>query len=171
MANFNVGDKIAYYRKKRGYTQKKLADMIDLSNSMLSVYERGEYVPSVELLKKIATALNLGENETADLFGVPSETQKEKQKQKNSVDISVIFENSLHFKAFFRSFAKNGMLEALDFDSLLQGCKFSDEEKKDCRNYYKTLKMVYDSRNNDEYTKALFDNFINDTRNLYSDKK
>ncbi len=166
-----IGEKVAYYRKLKGYNQKQLAQKLGITNSMLSMYEKGKYNFSPNTLNQIALILGLNENETADLFGVPSETQKEKQKQKNSVDISVIFENSLHFKAFFRSFAKNGMLEALDFDSLLQGCKFSDEEKKDCRNYYKTLKMVYDSRNNDEYAKALFDNFVNDTRNLYSDKK
>ena len=36
-----VGLKIAYYRKKKGYTQTQLAEMIGISSNYLSLIERG----------------------------------------------------------------------------------------------------------------------------------
>lgn len=166
----SVGEKIRKYRKDKNFTQRKLAEMIDMSHSMLSNYENGQAVPSVVTLRKIAEALQLNNSEAADLFGVPSEKEKEKQKQENSFDYSLIFENSLHFKAFFRSFAKNEMLELLDFKNYLEKCKFSDEEKRSCELYYTELSMYYENRDkNGDFSKLAFQNFINDTSKLYKD--
>jgi len=36
-----VGLKIAYYRKKKGYTQTQLAEMVGISSNYLSLIERG----------------------------------------------------------------------------------------------------------------------------------
>ncbi len=167
----NFGEKIKKYRKNRNFTQRKLAEMIDMSHSMLSNYENNQAVPSVVTLRKIAEALQLNESEAADLFGVPSEKEKEEQKQENSFDFSIIFENSLHFKAFLRSFAKNGKLELIEFEPFLKQCKFSDEEKQSCELYYTELSMYYDNREKSDFSKLAFQNFINDTSRLYKDTK
>lgn len=41
-------------RKKRGITQKELADQLDLSITAISQYETGKREPKFETLKKIA---------------------------------------------------------------------------------------------------------------------
>lgn len=163
----SVGEKIRKYRKDKNFTQRKLAEMIDMSHSMLSNYENGQAVPSVVTLRKIAEALQLNNSEAADLFGVPSEKEKEKQKQENSFDYSLIFENSLHFKAYLRSCAKYEFLENVNVQSMLDKCKFSDNEKSDCMIYYISLKALYDIRNNDELSRVAYRNFLFDLRNLY----
>lgn len=54
-----VGLKIAYYRKKKGYTQTQLAEMVGISSNYLSLIERGNKGQSysMETLFKIAEAL------------------------------------------------------------------------------------------------------------------
>ena len=56
-----VGLKIAYYRKKKGYTQTQLAEMVGISSNYLSLIERGNYGNSysMETLFKIANALDV----------------------------------------------------------------------------------------------------------------
>lgn len=56
-----VGLKIAYYRKKKGYTQTQLAEMVGISSNYLSLIERGNKGQSysMETLFKIAEALEI----------------------------------------------------------------------------------------------------------------
>ena len=56
-----VGLKIAYYRKKKGYTQAQLAEMVGISSNYLSLIERGNKGQSysMETLFKIAEALEI----------------------------------------------------------------------------------------------------------------
>lgn len=62
-----IGLKIAYYRKKKGYTQAQLSEMVGISSNYLSLIERGNYGNSysIETLFKIASALDVKVN---DLF-------------------------------------------------------------------------------------------------------
>lgn len=57
----NLGLKIAYYRKKAGYTQEVFAEMIDKSTSFLGQVEGIGTVRgiSLETLFKIADVLNI----------------------------------------------------------------------------------------------------------------
>lgn len=60
-----VGLKIAYYRKKKGYTQTQLAEMVGISSNYLSLIERcnkGQSY-SMETLFKIAEALDVNAND------------------------------------------------------------------------------------------------------------
>ena len=60
-----VGLKIAYYRKKKGYTQTQLAEMVGISSNYLSLIERvnkGQSY-SMETLFKIAEALEVNAND------------------------------------------------------------------------------------------------------------
>lgn len=57
----NIGLKIAYYRKKRGYTQAELAERIGMSVAYLWQIERGNRGNSfsLETLYQIADALKI----------------------------------------------------------------------------------------------------------------
>lgn len=56
-----IGLKIAYYRKKRGYTQAQLAERIGVSTNYLGLIERGNNGKSysMETLLSIAEALDV----------------------------------------------------------------------------------------------------------------
>ena len=62
-----IGLKIAYYRKKRGYTQAQLAERIGVSTNYLGLIERGNNGKSysMETLLSIAEALDVA---VSDLF-------------------------------------------------------------------------------------------------------
>ena len=56
-----IGLKISYYRKKRGYTQAQLAEKVNLSTNYLGLIERGNNGRSysMEVFLKIADALDV----------------------------------------------------------------------------------------------------------------
>lgn len=59
----NVGENIRYYRKKRGLTQKKLAEITGIAEITIRQYESGKYEPKRENLYKIRQALNINLNQ------------------------------------------------------------------------------------------------------------
>ena len=58
-----IGLKIAYYRKKKGYTQAQLSEMVGISSNYLSLIECGGQSYSMETLFKIAEALKVKVND------------------------------------------------------------------------------------------------------------
>ncbi len=60
-----LGKRIKEIRKFRGLTQEKLSEMIDLETSSLSGIESGRFYPSLHVLEKIASALEV---ELIDFF-------------------------------------------------------------------------------------------------------
>ena len=60
-----VGKRIQQYRKMKGLTQEKLAEMIEISPNYLSALERGIYNINLELLTNIMNCLECTAN---DLF-------------------------------------------------------------------------------------------------------
>ena len=60
-----LGKRIKEIRKFRGLTQEKLSEMIDLETSSLSGIESGRFYPSLHVLDKIASALEV---ELIDFF-------------------------------------------------------------------------------------------------------
>ena len=52
--NCNFGERIKFLRKQRGITQTTLADMLDVTKTMVSAYETGMRRPSYETLMQIA---------------------------------------------------------------------------------------------------------------------
>ena len=50
---------IQFIRGEKGISQSKFAKMIDVERSELSRIENGHYVPSIELLKKMAEILDV----------------------------------------------------------------------------------------------------------------
>lgn len=57
--------KIAYWRNKRGLTQRELADKIGVSRGAVALYETGQNKPKVETLFRLAQALDV---EVTELF-------------------------------------------------------------------------------------------------------
>ncbi|NRT74440.1 helix-turn-helix domain-containing protein [Clostridium beijerinckii] len=63
----NIGERIRHYRNKKKITMKKLGEMIDLSEQAIGNYERGDRTPNLEIIKKIANALDVP---VIDIIGV-----------------------------------------------------------------------------------------------------
>ncbi len=61
MANYddNIGANIRQVRDKRGLSQSKLADKCEFSNTVLSNYETGKKIPSLQSIAKIAKQLGV----------------------------------------------------------------------------------------------------------------
>ena len=49
-----IAKNITYYRKKCGLSQLELADKLQYSNKNISKWEKGETVPSIFTLKRLA---------------------------------------------------------------------------------------------------------------------
>ncbi len=54
-----VSMNVKYFRKLKGLTQEKLAEKVEVSAIYISYLERGSKVPSLNLLAKIADALEV----------------------------------------------------------------------------------------------------------------
>ena len=54
-----LGKRIKELRKAKGYTQEKLAELIDIETCSLSAIEIGRHYPSMPTLAKIAESLNV----------------------------------------------------------------------------------------------------------------
>lgn len=78
------GDRLRKLRKERKLTQKELANLIGVKNSVISFYEVGDRTPSLEVLVKLSKALRVStdillgidKSETIDIAGL-SETDKQ----------------------------------------------------------------------------------------------
>ena len=54
-----LGKNIKIYRYKKGYTQEKLAEILDVSTNYIGRLERGQHNPSLEKIAKIAKILEV----------------------------------------------------------------------------------------------------------------
>lgn len=54
----HVGELLKRTRKRKGLTQKELGGMLGITESTYSKYEAGKVNPSLEMLDKLAVALN-----------------------------------------------------------------------------------------------------------------
>lgn len=55
----NIGVKITELRKQKALSQTDFAKAVGVSREMIGRYERGEVMPSIEVAKKIADALEV----------------------------------------------------------------------------------------------------------------
>ncbi len=61
------GDRLRQLRKEKNLTQRQLADLIGVKNSVISFYEVGERTPSLDAVIKLATVLHVS---TDNLLGI-----------------------------------------------------------------------------------------------------
>lgn len=69
-----IGERISYFRRKRGLMQKELAKLVGVSAQTISVWEKGVISPSSAKFEKIAEALGITVTELLDLA---EDTKKE----------------------------------------------------------------------------------------------
>lgn len=74
-----IGDKIARARKKIKRSQKDLATYCDVSQSVVSDWEKGKKKPKLENIKKIADFLNVSPADLRDIEDEVLYTEKELQ--------------------------------------------------------------------------------------------
>ena len=85
------GEKLRHLRKEKNLTQKQLAALIGVKNSVISFYEVGDRFPSPEVIRKLAIALHVSadyllgieKNESIDVSGLD---EKEKSLIRALVD-------------------------------------------------------------------------------------
>ena len=64
------GAKIKGFRKKRGYTQEQLAEILSCSNTFICYIEKGKKCVSLDMFIDIANALNVSADELLQDFMV-----------------------------------------------------------------------------------------------------
>ncbi len=69
-----IGKNIAYFRRKRGFTQSGLGEMLGVSNQAVSKWESEMTMPDVMLLPEIAKALGVT---LTDLYDSPDEKRED----------------------------------------------------------------------------------------------
>lgn len=62
----NLGCNISYYRKKNGYTQLQLAELLDIDRSHMCAIELGNVGSSLDVIFKLCRVLNLKPSELFD---------------------------------------------------------------------------------------------------------
>jgi transcriptional regulator with XRE-family HTH domain len=61
------------YRRKRGLTQEKLAEQVDMSLHYLAMLELARKFPSGEMLERLAAALNIEPHQLVEVSAGPEE--------------------------------------------------------------------------------------------------
>ncbi len=79
------GERLRKLRKERNLTQRGLASLIGVKNSVISFYEVGDRTPSLEVLIKLSKALHIS---TDVLLGLD---------KKETVDVSGLSENDRQY--------------------------------------------------------------------------
>lgn len=64
----NIQKNILFYRKMRKFTQKQLADFLEIGVSTVSGWERGAYTPDIDTLFRICNFLEVTLNDMCGVF-------------------------------------------------------------------------------------------------------
>lgn len=77
VASLSIGTRIAAIRASKGVTQSELAERLGLlSSESISRYERGERIPRISTLRRIAEALD---SSIWDILGEPNSEAQQKE--------------------------------------------------------------------------------------------
>lgn len=74
-----IGANIRFHRKKRGYTQEKLAEQADINEKLIGFYETGKRIPPVINLIAIAEALEVTVDELCGVNILEPSTELERE--------------------------------------------------------------------------------------------
>lgn len=89
----SLSDNMLLIRKKKGLSQADLGKMIGTSGDVVGRYERGDITPSVEVVSKIADALEV----SVDYLLGKTQLELDKQALKRLEDISKLPEDNKKF--------------------------------------------------------------------------
>ncbi len=81
MDNNKIGRFIAYERKNKQYTQRQLADVLEISNKTVSKWECGNGFPEVSLLLPLCNELGITVNELLSAERLQDEEYKAKAEE------------------------------------------------------------------------------------------
>ena len=109
MFNKKVGAYIMILRKSRKYTQQKLADKLGVSHQAVSNWERGESMPDISMLPKLAAILKtttdkilsadsedfIGFDEIIENVNIVKKKKKQKDNDKNKDKEIIEYLNSV----------------------------------------------------------------------------
>lgn len=73
-----IGKFIASLRKEKGYTQRQLADILDISDKTISKWENGNGLPDISLMMPLCEALGITVNELLSGERIRDENYKSK---------------------------------------------------------------------------------------------
>lgn len=59
LTNFEIGNRLKELRKRKGYSQEKLAELMEVSRFQVQKYERGQDMMNTEKLQLAANALSV----------------------------------------------------------------------------------------------------------------
>lgn len=147
----SVGENIKKYRKENKLTQKQLAGEIGLSEITIRRYEKEERPPTIEVLNKIATALEI------PLYKLTSSNEESLTSIEKANNILKNF-NPYDSKTISNN-AENALIgfkNILAYHHLYHNYNFSDEQLLDIIN----SKMIHDFLGNllDLYSKNINSN-------------
>lgn len=78
--NYEIGARIAKYRKAKNLSQRELSKLIGVSNTRISNWEQGIHRPDVDILSDICNALDVSPSELLDIHLSTDEfTEREKR--------------------------------------------------------------------------------------------
>ena len=80
-----IGKFIAEQRKQRGYTQKELAERLNVTDKAVSKWETGKGYPDIEILEKLSEIFCVSINDILSGKIIPQEN-KEKEADKNLIE-------------------------------------------------------------------------------------
>lgn len=138
-----IGKYISTLRKQNGYTQKKLGEILDISDKTVSKWEQGAIAPDITILSSLANVLGvsveeilLGESITKSEFRNESgdiSTYSNQARKKLVRDSILLFFFFLIIILFLVSLNKNKLWDIKSFniksDVLLDGKYFENDEK------------------------------------------
>ena len=76
-----LGKRIQNIRKSKGFTQEKLAELINIETPSLSYLETGKYAPSIDTLQKLSEVLQVQPWEFYYFSQISDEQKKEELKK------------------------------------------------------------------------------------------
>jgi transcriptional regulator with XRE-family HTH domain len=84
----NISEQLIKLRKELRFSQKELANLVGIDQTMISDYERGKFIPTLKTINKFAKqgiVIDLDENQVAQMKDYPA---REGTNEKEMIDIS-----------------------------------------------------------------------------------
>lgn len=85
----NIGDRIRFYRLRKGMTQEELGRRVMISNSTISLYEKNARPVPAEVLITLCEALDVTPN---TLLGFKAADNKSKMLEEVTAFLSVVYD-------------------------------------------------------------------------------
>ena len=84
-----IGEQIRFYRKLKDWTQEELAERVNISDSTISLYERGEREVPADVIVTICKALDVTPN---TLLGFHTAEKKQKMMDEVTDFVNIIYD-------------------------------------------------------------------------------